>query len=363
MTLISRMMFNYFLNYIREICAIRGYSKNIQLHRLIIKILAKNKNFWKYFKQYEVSQIIAMIKNSNKDPLVCNDRFDHKLVAITGTTSGIGTYTAMKYASMGADLLCINRNETKTIKQQEKIKEKYPEINCDYLIGDLSNLKDAHNLADKLAALERPIDVLIHNAGLTLSKQQLTKEGYDVVFTVHHLSPFIINYKLMGKLKAQESARILFNNSEGHRFVPWGLRMDDLHWKKQRYSGLKAYGSAKLCQLLSMHIFKEHFEGSNVTINAMHPGAVQSDTGKDNGPLYKWYKKNVLERMLRPTEISSDSLYYLGVSKDLAGVSGKFFNLTTEEIPAPPAWDVDEARILWDISVELGNLKEPTIQN
>jgi hypothetical protein len=61
--------------------------------------------------------------------------------------------------------------------------------------------------------------------------------------------------------------------------------------------------------------------------------------------------------MLRPTEIASDSLYYLGVSKDVEGKSGKFFSLTTEEIPSPPAWDVDEARKLWDISLNLGNLK------
>jgi NAD(P)-dependent dehydrogenase (short-subunit alcohol dehydrogenase family) len=121
---------------------------------------------------------------------------------------------------------------------------------------------------------------------------------------------------------------------------------------------LKAYGSAKLAQLLSMHIFKEKFVGSNVTINSMHPGAVESDTGKDNGRLYKWYKRNVLEKMLRPTDIAAEALYYLGVSEDMEGISGKFFSLTTEEIPSPPAWDIDEARKLWEVSINLGNLNK-----
>jgi NAD(P)-dependent dehydrogenase (short-subunit alcohol dehydrogenase family) len=318
--------------------------------------MAKNKNFWKYFKQYEVSQIMAMVKNSKKEPLICDDRFEDKLVVITGATSGIGAFTARKYASMGADLLCINRNEEKSINLKKEIESKFA-IKCDYLIADLSKLKDIHEVADKLSAMERPIDVVIHNAGLTLSKQQLTDEGFDLVFVVNYMASFIINYKLLKKLKSQLSSRIIMNNSEGHRFAPWGLRMDDLNWKKRRYSGLKAYGSAKLAQLLSMHIFKEKLEGSNVTINSMHPGAVKSNTGKDNGPLYKWYKRNVLDKMLRPTEIASDSLYYLGVSKDVEGKSGKFFSLTTEEIPSPPAWDVDEARKLWDISLKLGNLK------
>jgi retinol dehydrogenase 13 len=319
--------------------------------------MTKNKNFWKYFKQYEVSQIMAMVKNGGKDPLVCSSRFEKKLVVITGTTSGIGKFTAMKYASMGADLLCINRNEEKTIELKTEIEESYA-VKCDYLIADLSKQKDIHAIADQLSKMERPIDVLIHNAGLTLSKQQLTDEGFDLVFVVNYLSSFIINYQLMEKLKNQLNARIVMNNSEGHRFVPWGLSLDDLHWKKSRYTGLKAYGSAKLAQLLSMHIFKEKFVGSNVTINSMHPGAVESDTGKDNDRLYKWYKRNILEKMLRPTDIAAEALYYLGVSEDLEGISGKFFSLTTEEIPSPPAWDIDEARKLWEVSINLGNLNK-----
>jgi NAD(P)-dependent dehydrogenase (short-subunit alcohol dehydrogenase family) len=319
--------------------------------------MAKNKNFWKYFKQYEVSQIAAMIKNGKKDPLICDDRFENKLVVISGATSGIGNFTAKKYAAMGANILCINRDEEKSIKLKAEIEKEYA-IKCDYLIADLSKLKDIHEVANQLSDMKQPIDVLIHNAGLTLSKQQLTDNGLDVVFVVNHLSSFIINYKLIDKLKSQGSARIIMNNSEGHRFAPWGLKLDDLDWKKRRYSGLKAYGSAKLAQLLSMHIFKEKFEGSNVTINAMHPGAVESNTGKDNGPIYKWYKRNVINKMLRPTDIASDSLYYLGVSKAMEGISGKFFCLTTEEVPAPPAWDLEEARKLWELCLKLGNLTE-----
>lgn len=319
--------------------------------------MASNKNFWKYFKQYEVSQIMAMVRNSKKNPLICNDRFENKLLVITGATSGIGKYTAMKYAAMGADLLCINRNEEKSASLKADIESSYP-ITCEYLIADLGKLKDIHQVADKLATMDRPIDVIIHNAGLTLSKQQLSEEGFDVVFVVQYLASFIINYKLIGKLKSQASARIIMNNSEGHRFAPWGLRLDDLNFKKRRYTGLKAYGSAKLAQLLSMHIFDAKLEGSNVTINSMHPGAVHSATGKDNGPVYKWYKRNVLNKMLRPTTIASDSLYYLGVSKDLAGLSGKFFNLTSKELPSPPAWDIDEAQKLWELSLELSKLHE-----
>jgi NAD(P)-dependent dehydrogenase (short-subunit alcohol dehydrogenase family) len=161
----------------------------------------------------------------------------------------------------------------------------------------------------------------------------------------------------MDKLRSQEKARIIMVNSEGHRFAAWGLRTDDLNWEKRRYSGLKSYGSAKLAQLLSMIVFDEHFRNTGVSINAMHPGAVKTDTGQENGPVYLWFKRNFIDKTLKSPQISAEALYYLGVSDELEGVSGKFFNLTTPEEPAPPALDKEEAYKLWEISLESGRLK------
>ena len=160
----------------------------------------------------------------------------------------------------------------------------------------------------------------------------------------------------MDKLKSQGNARIIMVNSEGHRFAAWGLRIDDLNWEKRRYSGLKSYGSAKTAQLLSMIVFDEHFQNTGVSINAMHPGAVKTDTGQENGPVYRWFKKNFIDKTLKSPEISAEALYYLGVSKEMEDVSGKFFNLTTEEEPAPPALDKEVAYELWEKSLELGGL-------
>ena len=55
-----------------------------------------------------------MLHNLKLDPEICTDAFNDRLVVITGATSGIGYATAKKYASHGADLLCINRSEDKS---------------------------------------------------------------------------------------------------------------------------------------------------------------------------------------------------------------------------------------------------------
>ena len=146
--------------------------------------------------------------------------------------------------------------------------------------------------------------------------------------------------------------------SEGHRFATWGIHTDDLNWNRRRYSGSKSYGSAKTAQLLSMLVFEKLFENSGVTINTMHPGAVKTDTGQENGPVYRWIKKNIYDKSLRSPEISAEALYYLGVSEEINGVSGKFFNLTTLEQPAPPALDLEVAYELWDKSMEFAKLKD-----
>jgi NAD(P)-dependent dehydrogenase (short-subunit alcohol dehydrogenase family) len=315
----------------------------------------RNKKFAKYFREYEVSNISAMIRNNRLDPKTHAGDFKNKLVVISGATSGIGYYTARKYASHGADLLCINRNPQKSEALCREIQSEFG-VKCDYRIADLSNLKDIYWVAEELSRLSTPIDVLIHNAGIYLTKRELTPEGLEKVFVIQYLASFIINYTLEEKLKSQEKARILMVNSEGHRFAAWGLRLDDLNWEKRRYSGLKSYGSAKLAQLLSMIVFSEHFRNTGITINSMHPGAVKTDTGQENGPLYRWYKRNILDKTLRSPEISAEALYYLGVSEETGNISGKFFNLTTEEEPAPPALDREAAYELWKKSLELSGL-------
>ncbi|MHC1780208.1 MAG: SDR family NAD(P)-dependent oxidoreductase [Bacteroidales bacterium] len=296
-----------------------------------------------------------MIKNNRLSPKICTDEFKNRLVVITGATSGIGYFTARKYASMGANILAVNRNQQKSEALCNEIENEFG-VKCNYLIADLSILSDIKRVADELANLESSIDLLIHNAGVYLTRRELTVDGLEKVFVVHYLSAFIINYRLIEKLQSQKSARIIMVSSEGHRFAAWGLRLDDLNWEKRRYSGLKSYGSAKTSQLLSMIVFDEIFRGSGVTINTMHPGAVKTETGQENGAFYRWFKKNFFDKSLKSPEISAEALYYLGVSQELKGVSGKFFNLTTLEEPAPPALDKDVAGELWDISLKLSGL-------
>lgn len=299
--------------------------------------------------------MLAMIRNNRSAPAVCEDNFTGKLVVITGATSGIGYYTARKYASQGANLMCINRNQEKSEKLRQEIEREFG-VHCDYRIADLSNLQDVYRVSGELQQLPDPIDVFIHNAGVYLTKRELTAEGFEKTFMVHYLASFVMTYLLTEKLKAEGRARVILVGSEGHRFAVWGLRLDDLHWEKRRYTGLKSYGSAKTAQMLSMLVFDTMFQGTGITINTMHPGAVKTDTGQENGRMYRWVKKHLFDKTLKSPGISAEALYYLGASPELEGISGKFFNLTTPEAPAPPTLDREVAKELWTLTLHMTGL-------
>ena len=309
----------------------------------------------KYLKEYKWSNIFAMLRNQKLDPEICTGDCKNRLVVITGATSGIGYATAKRYASNGADILCINRNEKRSRELCETLKDLY-NTKCTYKIADFSKLNEVHAVAKQLSELERNIDVLIHNAGIFMTKKAFTADNLEMVFQTNYLSTFILNYYIKEKLINQKCGRIIFVNSEAHRFAVWGLDLDDLSWDKHHYSGLKSYGAAKMAQLLSMIKLNEYFKGTGVTVNAMHPGNVKTNSGQNNGKMYKLFKRILVDRTAKDAEISAEALYYLGVCSELESTSGKFFNITTEEEPAPPALDKDAAEKLWLLSEEFGGL-------
>lgn len=311
-----------------------------------------NHTIRRYWPQYRWSNVLAMLKNMKEQPKQNAQPFRDRLVVITGATSGVGYHTARKYAAMGARILMVNRNEQKSEGVRHEMSEEFG-ARVEYLIADLSVLADIQRAGRYLAGLGEPIDVLIHNAGLHLERRAETVDGFEVNFAVHYLAPFIINAMLVEKFKRDQTGRILFVGSEGYRFAVWGLDLDDLQWERTRYAGLKAYGAGKLEQLLSMHLLSRELSPCGVTVNAMHPGMVRTETGKDNGTFYKWYKKRFIDKRSAHPEVSAEALYYLGTSKDIAHITDRFFHLTTEEELSPPARDVELAEALWARTIEL----------
>jgi len=301
----------------------------------------------KYWRRYKWANIREMLTNMRRPPLVNSAQFKDKLVVITGATAGIGYFTARKYAAMGAHVLMINRNLEKSERVRREIAAEFG-TQVDHFIADLSLLEDIQRAGQHLLSLSKPIDVLIHNAGVHLETRQETKEGLEVNFVVHYLCPLLMTRMILPKYRLDKAGRVIFVSSEAYRFAAWGLLLDDLQWLRRRYTGIAAYGAGKLASILSMHMLAKELAPFNVTLNAMHPGMVRTESGKNNGRFYQWHKRNFIDKYSGSAESSAEALYYLGTAPEVANVSDVFFHMTTTEELTPPAQDLQAAEELWD---------------
>ncbi|WP_423189842.1 SDR family NAD(P)-dependent oxidoreductase [Alkalibacterium sp. f15] len=296
---------------------------------------------------------LMFMKNSRAVQKQSDESMDGKVCVVTGATSGVGYEAVKKLAAGKATIVMLVRNENKAKAVKEEIEKKYS-VFIDYFIADFFDLKQVEKAVMAIMGKYPRVDVLINSAGLHSTKRILNKDGYEMVFCVNHLAPFLITKLLLNKLIESSPSRIIQVNSEGHRFN--GLNVKDLNWEKRIYTGLRSYGASKTAQLLTVWQLAEELKGTGVTINAMHPGAVRTNIGKNNGRLYRWFLHHVTWHFLKEPKISGEAIYYLASSSELSNVSGAFFNLTIEEIPAKHAMDPKKQEKIWELSLKMTGL-------
>jgi retinol dehydrogenase 13 len=308
---------------------------------------------FKYLMQYRWADIKQMMDNDRAPQIPCDASLKGKLCVVTGATSGVGREAVRALASHGASIVMVNRSRERSEKTCAEIRSSY-HTDCDYLTADFTRLGEVHAAADTLILKYPRIDVLVNNAGIHNTKKSYTADHIEAVFCVNHLASFIITYKLLEKMKRNPGSRIIQVNSQGHRFN--GLNVKDINWEKRHYTGLRGYGASKTAQLLTVWEFADLLKGTGVTINAMHPGAVKSAIGENNGPWYRWFKRNFISRSLTGPEVSGRAVHYLAAAPELATVNGQYFNLTHPEKPAPHALDREIGKTVWDISMKMSGL-------
>ena len=296
---------------------------------------------------------LAFMKNKRATQKKSTNSLAGKTCVVSGATSGVGLEAAGQLAKGGADIVLVCRNEKKAQSVRAELIKNYP-VNVDIVVADFSRLDDVRRAATEIAERYPVIDLLINSAGLHSTRRRLTEDRNELVFQVNHIAPFLLTMMLLDNIKKSVQGRIIQVNSEGHRFG--GLNMDDLNWAKRHYMGLRAYGASKTAQIMTVMTLAKQLEGSNVTINAMHPGGVRTNIGNNNGWLYRTWQRAFIWPFLKDPVISGDALYYLASAPELSKTSGRYFNLTIDEKPMPHALDEEIQKAIWEKSLALTGL-------
>ncbi len=268
-----------------------------------------------------------------------------KTVLITGGNSGIGKVTARELAKQGARVLLACRESEKTAAALEELNF-VASIPVENLPVNLSSLASVRELIGQCSNKFDQLDVLINNAGTFPIKKQMTEDGFEMQFGVNHLAHFQLTQGLLDQLKQAPSARVVTVSSKLHK----NGKIDFDSYKGEKdYNSQVAYGQSKLCNVLFAVELAKRLEGTSVTSNVLHPGAVRTDIVRD----LPWIVRMVIYLMFISVEKGALTNIKLASDESLTGVTGRYFDQCEETSYSPQADDKDLRRKLWQVSEEL----------
>ncbi len=268
---------------------------------------------------------------------------------ITGATSGIGRATAIELARRGATLVLVARDRGRGEDTVREIRERTDNCEVTLMLADLSSQQSIRELAREFLATNRPLHVLLNNAGVVNLHRTLTVDGIETVFAVNHLGYFLLTNLLLDRLKQSAPARIVNVASEVHKIG--ALDFDDLQ-NERRFRSMRVYGQSKFANILFTYELARRLAGTNVTVNCLHPGAVATGLGKNNGA-WAQVLVRILGTFFRTPEQGAATSIYLASSPAVAGVSGKYFMNGKERRSSKASYDDAAAKRLWDISAQM----------
>jgi NAD(P)-dependent dehydrogenase (short-subunit alcohol dehydrogenase family) len=270
-----------------------------------------------------------------------------KTIVITGGTSGIGRATALGLAKLDSRLILVGRDAGRAEETVAEIRKATGRKDVEVVRGDFARLAEVRRVGDELLARTEAIHVLVNNAGVTMMKRTTTPDGFETTFAVNHLGYYLLTGLLLPRLRAAgPGARIVNVASDAHRWGP--LDLDDLQ-NERAYKAMKVYGQSKTANILFTRELARRLEGSGVSVNALHPGAVATRLGRGSGPLFDLLQR-AISVFMKSAEQGAETSIFLASAPEVEGVSGRYFADKREKQPQPHARDEALGRRLWEIS-------------
>ncbi|HEX7716977.1 MAG TPA: SDR family NAD(P)-dependent oxidoreductase, partial [Marmoricola sp.] len=230
----------------------------------------------------------------------------------------------------------VGRTPAKLAAAAARVRSESPDVPVETFICDFASLEDVRGLAHDLLAAYPRIDVLVSNAGTVFDKRTVTRDGLEATFQVNHLAGFLLVELLLDRIVASAPARIVITASAGH--YGGTLDLDDPGFE-HGYTIMRAYNRSKLANVLHTRHLARRLEGTGVTVNTLHPGAVATNIWS-GAP---WFARPVLELgkrifMVKPAT-GGERLAFLATSPEVEGRTGGYYQQNALKQPASLARD------------------------
>jgi retinol dehydrogenase-12 len=276
---------------------------------------------------------------------------NNKTVVISGATNGIGKAAAIELSRENPKLLFTYRNQSLADELLAEIKDISPSTQVQSVYCDFSDQDSIKKCTNEINDLCANIDVLINNAGVVNTSYHETDEGIENTFAVNHLGYFLFTNLLLQKLKGDDETRIVNVSSAAHSFVK-EMQWEDINFKNNFGQGLKPYGQSKLANLLFTRYLSIKLSTENISVNAIHPGGVNTSLGSQNKAWYSKPLRLILRPFFRSPLKGAESIIYLATKQD-DGVTGEYFVDSKIHKSSSYSKNLEEAHKLWGLSEEL----------
>ncbi|XP_043695299.1 short-chain dehydrogenase TIC 32, chloroplastic-like isoform X5 [Telopea speciosissima] len=278
---------------------------------------------------------------------------------VTGASSGIGAETARVLALRGIHVVMGVRNMAGGRNVKEAIMKEVPSTKVDVMELDLSSMASVRKFASDFHSSGLPLNILINNAGVIVSPFTLSQDNIELHFATNHIGHFLLTNLLLETMKStahesKKEGRIVCVSSYGHRNpYPEGIRFDGIN-DKSGFGTWRAYGQSKLANILHANELNRHLkeEGVDITVNSLHPGAVATNIIRDNSFLngiVRLFGKYVFKNVQQ----GAATTCYVALHPQVKGVSGEYFADSNLAKPTSQAKDMELAKKLWELSMNL----------
>lgn len=264
-----------------------------------------------------------------------------RTIVITGASSGIGEAAARTLAQTGDTIVVVGRSVQRTRAVAD-------DIGADYFVADFSQLDHVANLAADLKDKYPRIDVLANNAGGIMAGRELTGDGHEKTFQVNHLAPFLLTRLLEDTLLA--SAATVINTSSVAHSIFGKMDIADLELTK-KYSSNRAYGNAKLANILFSRELHRRFNARGLSSAAFHPGGVATNFSAGSKSYLRFlYGSGFRSYMLTPAQGAQTLIWLTFGEPGQDWRSGEYFAKSKPAKTSRQAQDNVLARQLWEES-------------
>ncbi|KAJ1639647.1 putative short-chain dehydrogenase [Pavlovales sp. CCMP2436] len=260
---------------------------------------------------------------------------------VTGSTDGIGRFTATQLAKAGHTVLVHGRSAEKVARVVTEVRA-CGAASVDGFVADLSLCSEVRRLGSEVLARHPVLDGLLNNAGTFdgdyTGSRVVTAEGNEYSLAVNVAAPFLLTSLLLPALRKSAHARVLFTSSmsQGSAGV-----LDDPQMEKG-WEGHSAYSFSKLANaMLAVEMHARYADPPRLTVNTMDPGTVDTKMLRAGW----WSGGSSVE--------TATASYWLLTDPRLAETSGKYFVEHGQSRASATVNDADKRRRLWEYLAEL----------